>query len=155
VLAIETLSVAAIEKGTVIDHIPAGSALSIFDLLQLRKFSHCISIGLNLPSQKKGRKDLIKIENHFLQPKEVHDIAIFAPQATINIILNFEVITKMTATLPDAVEKILICPNQHCITHVEPVFTIFFVEEFKRKVQLSCKYCEREFTLDELVGYSS
>ncbi len=148
------MSVAAIEQGTVIDHIPAGSALSIFNLLNLKNLPHGIAMGLNLPSEKKEKKDLIKIENYFLQPKEAHDIAIFAPHATINIILNFAVVKKITAVLPDVVEKILICPNTKCITHIEPVFTVFFVEEFKKKVQLSCKYCEREFTLDELVECS-
>jgi aspartate carbamoyltransferase regulatory subunit len=148
----KTLSVAAIKEGTVIDHITHGQALTIIRLLNLDKQEFLISLGLNLPSHTMGMKDLIKIENRFLTEKESQDIAIFAPQATINIIRNYKLEKKIKATLPKVVQKILICPNSRCITRAEPMASAFFVEEFKNKIHLRCKYCERIFERDEIKG---
>ena len=66
----KTLSVAAIKEGTVIDHIPAGSAFIILQLLKLSTPKHRISLGLNFSSSSMGHKDLIKIENRALTEKE-------------------------------------------------------------------------------------
>ncbi len=128
------LTVAPIKDGTVIDHIPAGTALVIFQLLQLFADKRRISLGLNLTSARMGFKDLIKIENRFLTEKEVHDIAVFAPNATISLIKNFKLVDKTFPSLPPLVEKILVCPNHRCITRIEPVDTLFHVEEFKHQV---------------------
>jgi aspartate carbamoyltransferase regulatory subunit len=145
----KTLSVAAIKEGTVIDHITAGQALSIIELLKLNEHHLAITIGLNLPSQTMGTKDLIKIENRFLTEKESHDIAVFAPKATISIIRSYKVEKKIEAHLPEIIQGILICPNPKCITHAEPVHSAFFVEEFKAKIHLRCKYCEKFFERDD------
>lgn len=148
----KTLSVAAIKEGTVIDHITEGQALRIIRLLQLSEHNLPISIGLNLPSKTMGTKDMIKIENRFLTEKESHDIAVFAPKATISIIRNYKVEKKIQAHLPEIIQGILVCPNSHCITHVEPMLSAFFVEEFKAKIHLRCKYCERFFERDDFKG---
>jgi aspartate carbamoyltransferase regulatory subunit len=149
----KTLTVSAIKKGTVIDHIVSGQALKIVHLLQLVSQKHLVSIGIHLPSATLGRKDLIKIEDRFLSQKEAHDIAIFAPQATISIIENYKVIKKMKAELPDVVEKILICPNPRCIMHSEPVDSVFFVGKFGHKILLQCKFCERSYERDLIKDY--
>jgi aspartate carbamoyltransferase regulatory subunit len=149
----KTLSVAAIKEGTVIDHIPAGYALIILQLLKLSQGKHRISLGLNLTSSSMGLKDLIKIENRALTEKEMHDIAVFAPQATINIIKNYQVASKISAQLPDAVARILVCPNPSCITHCETIDTLFHVEEHKQQVRLQCHFCEKIFEHNEIKDY--
>ncbi len=101
----KTLSVAAIKDGTVIDHIPAGFALIILQLLKLAITKHRISLGLNLSSSSMGLKDLIKIENRALTEKESRDIAVFAPKATINIIKNYQLANKMSAKLPSEIAR--------------------------------------------------
>ncbi len=148
----KTLSVAAIKEGTVIDHIPAGYALIILQLLKLSQGKYRISLGLNFTSSSIGLKDLIKIENRALTEKEAHDIAVFAPQATINIIKNYQVASKILAKLPDAVARILVCPNPRCITNHEIVDTLFHVEEHKQ-VRLRCHFCEKTFERNEIKGY--
>ncbi len=147
---VKTLSVAAIKEGAVIDHIPAGFALIILQLLKLSHGKHRVSIGLNLSSSMMGFKDLIKVENRALTEKEAHDIAVFAPQATISIIKDYKVSKKTRATLPKAVDRILVCPNLHCITNHEPVETLFHVEEHKQQVELRCQYCEKIFERSEM-----
>jgi aspartate carbamoyltransferase regulatory subunit len=146
----KTLSVAAIKEGTVIDHIPAGSALIILQLLELLQGKHRVSLGINLSSSSRGFKDLIKIENRALTEKEAHDIAVFAPQATISIIKNYKVASKIPAKLPKAVARILICPNLRCITRCEHIETLFHVEEHKQQVELRCHYCEKIFERNEI-----
>lgn len=154
-MAEKTLSVSAIEAGTVIDHIAPGSALILIRLLKFAAEEHRVTMGLNLSSRSMGRKDIIKISNRFLTEKETHEVAVFAPQATISIIRNFEVQKKMKAVLPDRVEKILVCPNPCCITRSEPVTTLFLVEEFKQKIFLRCAFCERLFERSEIREYTS
>ncbi len=149
----KTLSVSAIKDGTVIDHIPSGNAIAIQQLLKLLASKHRISIGLHLNSQSMGYKDLIKIEDRFLTPKETHDIAVFAPHATINIIKNYKVASKITAQLPKMIKRILICPNSRCITNSENVETHFLIEEHKQAVILRCHFCEKRFERKEIKDY--
>lgn len=146
----KTLSVAAIKEGTVIDHILAGFALMIIQLLKLSREKYTISIGLNLSSSSMGLKDLIKIENRYLNEKEMRDIALFAPQATISIIKNYRVSSKTSAQLPEVVSGILLCPNLHCITNSETVDTLFHLEKYKQQVLLHCHYCEKIFERNEI-----
>ena len=56
------LQVAAIENGTVIDHIPPHQLFKVAALLELDKMkNNTITIANNLPSNKFGSKGMIKI----------------------------------------------------------------------------------------------
>ena len=55
------LSVEAIEKGTVIDHIPAGRGLTILRQFKLLHYGSAVTVGFNLPSKTQGSQDIIKI----------------------------------------------------------------------------------------------
>lgn len=150
-----TLSVAAIKDGTVIDHIPAGAGMAILQLLKLFEGKKRVYVGFNLTSTSMGCKDLIKIENRFLTEKESHDIAAFAPQATINIIKDYQLISKTSAEMPEKLSKILICPNKRCITHSEAMDTLFHVSEHKGQILLRCHFCEKIFERSEIKNYHS
>jgi aspartate carbamoyltransferase regulatory subunit len=147
------VSVAAIGEGTVIDHIPAGYALIIHQLLKLSQIKHRITLGLNLSSASMGLKDLIKIENHFLTEKEIHDIAVFAPRATISLIKNYKVSSKSPVKFPDDISRVLVCPNPRCITNSETLDTLFHVKEHKQHVLLRCHFCEKIFERSEIKDY--
>ena len=56
------LNIDSIENGIVIDHITAGRAMRIYELLELDKLDTCVAIIKNAKSEKYGRKDIIKIE---------------------------------------------------------------------------------------------
>lgn len=146
----KTLSVSAIQNGTVIDHIAEGQALKIIRLLRLLEKKYTITVGLNLPSKRLGLKDLIKIENHNLTTEEANEITIFAPLATINIIKNFEVESKVITSLPSSITNVFICPNISCITLSEPIESFFFIEEQGQKIKLTCKFCEKPFYRNEV-----
>lgn len=144
----KTLAVAAIEKGSVIDHIPAGQGMQIVRLLKLASHKKKVTLGLNLPSRSLGYKDIIKVEEREISEEEANQIAIFAPKATINIIKSYQVEKKFVVTIPQSIIRILICPNSNCITNHEKVVTNFRVEPLGRKVNLQCNFCEKSFTHD-------
>ncbi|WP_042858418.1 aspartate carbamoyltransferase regulatory subunit [Dickeya sp. NCPPB 3274] len=139
------LQVEAIKRGTVIDHIPAQVGFKLLTLFKLTATDQRITIGLNLPSNHLGRKDLIKIENIFLTEEQANQLAMYAPQATVNQIDNYEVVRKLHPQLPSHIEGVLTCPNSNCISRSEPVNSAFGVKQRGDDVQLKCKYCEKEF----------
>ncbi len=91
----EDLKSGKIKEGTVIDHIAAGKALNALAALGLSTSKNIISILMNVDSSKLGKKDIIKIEGLELDPNEVKaKIFSLAPDATVNLIRNFEVVKK-------------------------------------------------------------
>jgi len=151
----KTLSVAAIENGTVIDHIDAQYALTIIRLLNLPGGKKLVTVGLNLPSQNMGRKDIIKVEGREITEKEANKIAILSPTATINIIKNYVVEKKFPVALPETIEYVVICPNRMCITNNERMMdTKFHVSHNGEEVRLKCHYCEKGFSQTEIKEYN-
>ena len=56
------LNIDSLQNGIVIDHITAGTAMVIYDLLELGRLDCCVAIIKNARSEKYGRKDIIKID---------------------------------------------------------------------------------------------
>jgi aspartate carbamoyltransferase regulatory subunit len=146
----KTMAVNAIQNGTVIDHITVGQALKIVNILQLVKHSKSVTLGLNLPSQSLGYKDIIKIEERELSPAEANQIALLSPQTTISIIKEFEVINKFKVSLPSFIESLIVCPNPKCITNFEPILSYFSIKKRYPMITLECKYCRRNFVHEEI-----
>jgi len=146
------LQVEAIEHGSVIDHIPAQQGVKILKFFKFTQTSEKITIGLNLATHNGKSKDLIKIENTFFSDQQANQLALFAPNATINQIKDFKVVNKFQVQLPNSFIGVLACPNSNCISHNEPVQTCFYVQQ-KNILKLKCHYCEKSFersTFDEL-----
>jgi len=147
------LLVRKIREGTVIDHIPAGKALTVLKILGLTgEEGFTIAIVMNVESKKLGKKDIVKIEGKFLKPSEVDKIALIAPTATINIVRNYEVVTKRRVEVPNEIVNILKCINPNCITNRsgEPVSRLFKVIS-KKPLKLVCKYCDEMMTEEDVV----
>lgn len=136
------LKVSAIKDGTVIDHIPAKSLFKVISILQLQKIETPITIGSNFESKRLGQKGIIKIAEKFPEGNDLNKIALFAPEAKINIIRNYKVVEKKDVQVPDVIEDIVKCMNPKCITNHENVMTRFTVIE-KKNVTLKCRYCEK------------
>ena len=75
----QELLVAALENGTVIDHIPSERLFTVVSLLGLEHMSNNITIGFNLKSKKLGTKGIIKIADKFFCDEEINRIAVVAP----------------------------------------------------------------------------
>ena len=83
----EMRRVTAIRNGTVVDHIPSGRAMQVIRLLRIdTDRSTPVSLVMNVPSDKIGRKDVLKIEDRELSHKELDRLALIAPSASIAII---------------------------------------------------------------------
>lgn len=139
------LKVSAINKGTVIDHIPSGKGLKVLEILNLPK-DNTILVAINVKSRKLGKKDIIKVEGKILSEDEVNKIALIAPTATVNIIDKWEVVDKKKVEVPDEIVGIIKCANPNCITNYEEVKPKFKVIS-KKPLKLKCHYCER--TMEE------
>lgn len=146
----KTLPVSAIKNGTVIDHIRSGQAPRIMHLLKVFESKNKVTVGLNLPSKLLQLKDLLKIENRELTSDEANEVVIFAPEATINIIKDFEVIKKVTTHLPHSIADVFLCPNPVCVTHNEPIESVFNIEDRGKQIKLTCHYCEKVFDRDQV-----
>ncbi|MEN8208290.1 MAG: aspartate carbamoyltransferase regulatory subunit [Candidatus Fermentibacteria bacterium] len=132
----------SIENGTVIDHIPTPLALKVVRILGLEN-EGIMTIGIGFNSEKHPcGKDILKIENRVLSYEETDKIALIAPDATINIIKNGEVVEKRQITLPSEVRDILSCPNPNCATNKLGARRHFQLEN-KDSVTYRCFYCER------------
>jgi aspartate carbamoyltransferase regulatory subunit len=123
------LRVSKIENGTVIDHIPGGQALNVLAILGIDgEGGEVVSIGMNVPSDRLGHKDVVKVEDRELSQSEVDVLSLIAPAATINIIRGYDVIEKSRVERPEQVSGILQCSNTNCITAgdepVDPTFEV-------------------------------
>ena len=124
--------VAAIEHGTVIDHIPASKTYQVASLLGLFDLDTPVTIGFNSPSQKVGNKGITN--------DEISRLSVVAPKVILNIIRDYEVVEKKTVETPSEIHGIVKCNNPKCITNNEPMQTHFHVANGI----LTCHYCEKE-----------
>ena len=138
--------VAAIEQGTVIDHIPTEKTYQVASLLGLFDVKSTVTIGLNYPSQKVGRKGIIKVSDKFFTDDEISRLSVVAPKVILSIIRDYEVVEKKTVETPAEIRGIVKCNNPKCITNNEPMATLFHVEDGL----LTCHYCEKEQDINKV-----
>ncbi len=143
------LSISAIQEGTVIDHIPTDSTFKVADILHLDNHNGIVSIATNLLSKRIGKKGIVKVEGKSLTPEEVNKIAVVAPDATVNIIKNFNVREKIKVKAPDVVENVIKCSNPVCVTNNEQLATKFYVVK-KDPLKVRCHYCERIMSKEDI-----
>lgn len=141
--------VAAIKNGTVIDHIPAEKTYEVVNLLQLQNLENPVTIGYNYPSNKIGRKGIIKVSDKFFTDEEISRLSVVAPNVVLNVIKDYEVVEKKTVETPDELRGIVRCNNPKCITNNEPMSTVFNVVDKKRGI-LKCHYCDKEQYIDKV-----
>ena len=144
------LAVAALENGTVIDHIPPHSLFKVVDLLGIANLTNSVTIGNNLSSRRYGKKGIIKIADVFFPEETLSRIALVAPNANINVIRNYEIVDKHRVSLPDEIVDIVKCGNPKCISNNEPMSTRFHVVDRENRV-IRCHYCEREVSGDDII----
>ena len=143
------LKVKPIENGTVIDHIAANKALQVLKILGLPEEGINVTIAMNV-SSKLGLKDIVKIEDRELESNELDKIYLIAPDATINIIRDFEIVSKDKVKTVCTLKNIIKCTNPKCITNTgEPIQTNFHVVKTD-PITVRCHYCERLVTADEI-----
>jgi len=126
----------------VFDHITAGKGMEIYNYLNLRDSNRSVAIMTNVPSDKKGRKDIIKIEDCDEHDIDTNALGFIDPDITVNVIVNNQV-KKYKLSPPGELVNVIKCTNPRCITSIEQeIKQIFKLVEGTKTYR--CKYCEHE-----------
>ena len=134
------MKVDSIKNGFVIDHIPAGKGIELYNLLGLGELDCQIAMIRNAPSRLMGKKDIIKIDADIDISLDV--IGFFDPGITVNTIKNEKLVNKCHLELPETLENVCKCKNPRCITSTEQELShIFRLTDRKNKVY-RCLYCD-------------
>lgn len=134
------LSVNTIKNGLVIDHIRAGSGPRIFSWLGLDKASYRVALIMNVPSQRLGKKDIIKIDNIINIDYSV--LGFIDPNITVNVVQDESIVRKIDLVLPDKVENVIRCKNPRCITTTESYLNQIFRLVDRDRCEYRCEYCD-------------
>ncbi len=143
----EHMMVAAIENGSVIDHIPTDKLFTVAQLLDLEDCNAEVVIANNLRSQVMGQKGLIKISGKFFSEEEISQLAVVCPNIRVVVIKDYKVAEKIEVTLPEVLTNIVKCANPVCITNNEPMRTVFYRKDLQT---LKCRYCGKEQQLKDI-----
>ena len=136
-----------LSEGTVIDHLPTGTAMRALTVLKLPRGGP-VTVGMNVPSPTFGRKDIIRVEGVELSKHELDRLALLGERITVSLVRDGQVADKVVLETPQVIEGILHCPNPTCISNQEEVLTVFHrIGEFPYRFR--CHHCERSRSLHE------
>ena len=134
------MNIDSIQNGVVIDHIGAGEAMRLYDLLGLDDIDVSVAIIKNVISKKMGKKDIIKIDADIDLNLDV--IGFVDPDATVNIIKNGVLVEKRSIGMPETLTNVIKCKNPRCITSCEQELDHIFKLTDKSNKVYRCIYCE-------------
>ena len=130
-----------IKDGIVLDHITAGKAMDIYNILKLGELDCTVAMIKNADSPKLGKKDIIKIST--LLDLDLDVLGYLDPGITVNVIRNSEVAERRKVALPERVVGVIKCKNPRCITSVEQEIVHEFKLADRNKKIYRCIYCEQ------------
>ncbi|MGN1230791.1 MAG: aspartate carbamoyltransferase regulatory subunit, partial [Anaerotignum sp.] len=134
------MKIDSISNGVVIDHIRAGKGMELYHFLNLDNMDCSIALIKNAPSQKMGKKDIIKIDTELDLDLDI--LGYIDPNVTINVIKNGERVEKFHPQLPERLTNIIQCKNPRCITSVEQEIPHIFKLTDREHGEYRCIYCE-------------
>lgn len=137
------LNVGQIEEGFVLDHIPAGKAMSIYYHLGLDKLDCCVAIIKNARSGKLNKKDILKVECD-IDALNMDVLAVIDHTITVNVIKDAKIVEKKPLILPKELKGVMKCKNPRCITSIEQELPhIFYLADEKKEIY-RCRYCDEK-----------
>lgn len=134
------MNIDSIKNGYVIDHIQAGNAMKIYDLLSLNELDCQVAIITNAKSKKTGRKDIIKIDRDI--EIDLDKLGFIDPNVTVNIVKDNTIVEKRKLSLPERIVNVAECKNPRCITSIEKSLDQVFNLTDRENQVYRCKYCE-------------
>ena len=135
------MKIGHIENGIVLDHITAGKAMDVYNILKLGKLDCTVAMIKNADSEKMVKKDIIKIGT--LLDINFDVLGYIDPGITVNIIRDGKVAERRHLALPERVVGVIKCKNPRCITSVEQVTHEFKLADANKKIY-RCIYCEHQ-----------
>ena len=140
------LNIDEIQNGIVIDHIKAGTAVGLMDLLGIAG-NRTASVALiqNARSKKtaSGRKDIIKVECP-IENLDLDILGFIDHNITVNIIRDDKIAEKRTLHLPKILKNVVHCKNPRCITSIEQELPHIFYLDDKDHEVYRCRYCDEK-----------
>ncbi len=136
------MHVDSVKNGIVIDHIDAGRAMQIYNLLSLDKLDCSVAILKNVPSRKMGKKDIIKIDRDI--DINYDELGFISPNITVAIVRGGVVVDKKHIELPEKLVDVLKCKNPRCITTTEQDIKHIFRLTNRESCTYRCIYCDTE-----------
>ena len=134
------MNIDSIKDGIVIDHITAGNAMRLYQLLHLDELSCSVAIIKNVHSRKMGKKDIIKVDSRI--DVDLNVIGFVDPGATVNIISDSKLVEKKNVPAPKLLKGVICCKNPRCITSTEQgLIHIFRLADPEKKIY-RCIYCD-------------
>ena len=131
-----------IRDGIVLDHITAGRGMDIYNILHLGELDCTVAMIKHAESEKKGKKDIIKIGQVIDINFDV--LGYIDPGITVNIIRDGKLVKREHLTLPERVTDIIRCKNPRCITTTEQELKHVFRLANREKQIYRCIYCDSE-----------
>ena len=131
-----------IKDGIVLDHITAGRAMEIYQILGLDKLYCTVAMIKNAESPKMGKKDIIKVGQVIDLDFDI--LGYIDPGITVNIIQDGELVKREHLNLPERIREIIKCKNPRCITSTEQELVQEFRLTDREKKIYRCIYCEHE-----------
>ena len=138
------MNVNGVHNGIVLDHIKAGTAMTIYNLLQLDKLNCCVAIIQNVESKKYGKKDIIKIDTEL--ELDLDMLGYIDSNITVNIVKDDIRVKKLHLQMPETLKNVIQCKNPRCITSVEQEIKHIFKLVNKDKKAYRCIYCDAIYT---------
>ena len=136
------LNIGGLEQGVVIDHIPAGAGMKIYQYMGLEKMDCTVALIKNATSHLMGRKDIIKIEGPLRVNLDI--LGVIDPRITVNIIAHNEIIEKRHVELPETVTNVIQCTNPRCISSIEQELPQIFRLTDREHGIYRCIYCDQK-----------
>lgn len=134
------LKVNGIKNGVVIDHIPAGKGLKVFNLL-FSDIEEPMVLLMNVKSNQLGTKDIIKVEN--TKSVNLELLGLINQNITVNYIEDDQLINKVHVSVPQTITGGIKCSNPRCITHSDDyAIPTFRLLSSNGKAEYECNYCE-------------
>ena len=141
------MNIDSIHNGFVIDHIPAGRGMKLYELLGLDALDCSIALIKNVPSKKMGKKDIIKIDADISLNLDL--IGFFAPDVTVNLICDGVLVEKKSIALPEYLTGVIRCKNPRCITSCEQELAHKFRLTDAKNHVYRCIYCETKASTEQ------
>jgi aspartate carbamoyltransferase regulatory subunit len=137
------LSISGIQDGYVIDHIPAGKSMDIYNYLKLDELDCQVAIIKNASSSKMNKKDIIKIQADI--PINLDILGFVSKDITVNVIRDGQIAEKKTLDYPKKIVNVIKCKNPRCITSIEQELPHVFTLTDQSTHTYRCIYCEEKF----------
>jgi len=129
-----------ITNGIVLDHITAGRAMQIYDILRLSELQCTVAIIKNADSGKMGKKDILKVFDIIDINLDV--LGYIDNGITVSVIKDSKVVERKQLALPETLSGVIRCKNPRCITSTEQDIRHTFRLADSASGVYRCVFCE-------------